>query len=245
MFRHKYLKYKKKYLDLKNSNLKGGGQPIENSSTPIEENNLIGNIEIGLSIVEFDSIIESSNFDNLVGALEYFTRLNDDDFKHKFIFLKKIIEKIINDETINEIENEQIKEKIKGLLITLGGKINNLRNSMTGKKHKKDYFFLYNDINNYFKRTYNNYLNDYNTNSSSISSSSISSSSSSKKSRGRKEVFGFDPSWRRRRREQILGEKRAHSKEEFSIPIEEKQKLEEYIKKKQTQIEFNATIVEK
>ena len=112
MFRHKYLKYKKKYLDLKNSNLKGGGQPIENSSTPIEENNLIRNIELGLSI-QFDSIInESSNFYNLVGALEYFTRLNDDDFKRKFIFLKKIIEKIINDEIINEIEKKKKNKSI-------------------------------------------------------------------------------------------------------------------------------------
>ena len=64
MFRHKYLKYKKKYLDLKNSNLKGGEQPIENSSTPMKENNLINNIRIGNQEDDY-KLIQSSNLKDL------------------------------------------------------------------------------------------------------------------------------------------------------------------------------------
>lgn len=259
MFRHKYLKYKKKYLDLKNSNLKGGGeQPIENSSTPIEKNVLIDNIKNGEYNKFQSNINKFLNLNNLEGILSLFIDIlslfidyDDLNFKNKIIYLKIIIEIIINDERPDIKKSPRIKE----LLQTLADKIKNLQNSMTKETYTKEYWPLYNDINNYFNDTYQHYLKDDNTNISS--SSSVNKHPNNRGPNNRGHIFrGRRSKEQKERIEEIVRGKRKHSKEEISsITTDEQLQIKQWLKKKeeqklnedqeQTQIEFKSTMVEK
>ena len=164
-----------------------------------------------------------------IDILSLFIDYDDLNFKNKIIYLKIIIEIIINDERPDIKKSSNIKE----LLQTLADKINNLQNSMTRSKDKNDFFLLYNNINKYFKNTHQHYLEHDNTNISS-------SSSVNKHPNNRGPIFrGPRSKWQQERKEKIVSEKRNHSrKENSSIPTGEQLQIKQWLKNKEDKNEI-------